>query len=752
MAAKMTVQQALQSISRQHFVELNQHTRVQGHSIPPQNRVEQILNSLHLKPSDRVLQIGTGAGYLTALISRMVDQIITIEQSQILADAAQKRFAKLKLENICLLHGDGSQGAADKGPFEIILVASPKVTERQLLLSQLSAKGRLIAVEEDEYLTPILVEYQTGASGNTRRTELGPLEQNFDTGAIMLDLGVLNETLLQQARQRARKENKPLIEVLRKLVDIEEIDLYRALATQSEMAFKDLEDLIPVADPGFFGSFSRSFLDTLHLIPLSKTDKTMLVATFDPEADTTNLQPLYSNLKINKVLVTPTDFRRLWSMLEICLQGELKQLKSFKQEQKNSEQDLLNKQKSEVEAHLIALLDALLLDAVSERASDIHLEQYNQRVRIRFRIDGELRDISHYQLSPQEARGLVNVIKIRAELNIAEKRLPQGGRSHMQVGHVSYDLRVQVQPSLHGEDVVIRLLPQNEQLIGIEELGLSPRIAKSYQRLLDNPAGLILVVGPTGSGKSTTLYAGLQLLANDGRRKVITAEDPVEYSINNIQQTQIRPEIDFHFSDAMRSFVRQDPDVILVGEIRDHETAEEALRASQTGHVVLSTLHCNDATDALQRLYDLHVHPNSIASELLAVIAQRLAKRICPQCRQQVEPDPAIIAELFPLGVPDNFKCFEGMGCNHCDQRGTKGRIGVVEYMQVNTDIRNAISQQQPILELRETALDSGLLTMRDSALDHVIQGVIPLSELPRILPAERMAPEQRGHFGRQVK
>lgn len=487
------------------------------------------------------------------------------------------------------------------------------------------------------------------------------------------------------------------------------------------------------------------------MIPLSKTDKTILVATFDPEADTTNLQPLYSNLKIDKVLVTPTDFRRLWSMLELCLQGELKQLKSYKESSQDKDKDLLNKQKSEVEAHLISLLDALLLDAVSERASDIHIEQYNHRVRIRFRIDGELRDISHYQLSTQEARGLVNVIKIRSELNIAEKRLPQGGRSRMQVGNISYDLRVQVQPSLHGEDVVIRLLPQNEQLIGIEELGLSPRIAKSYKRLLDNPAGLILVVGPTGSGKSTTLYAGLQLLANDGRRKVITAEDPVEYSINNIQQTQIRPEIDFHFSDAMRSFVRQDPDVILVGEIRDHETAEEALRASQTGHVVLSTLHCNDATDALQRLYDLHVHQNSIASELLAVIAQRLAKRICPHCRQKVEPDPDIVAELFPLGVPDNFQCFEGKGCNHCDQRGTKGRVGVVEYMQVNTDIRNAISQRQPILELRETALDSGLLTMRDSALDHVIQGIIPLSELPRILPAERMAPEQRGHFGRQV-
>lgn len=745
----MTVQQAIDAIPRQEFVELSHHDNVHGHSIPPQKRVEQILNSIELKPNYRVLEIGTGSGYFTALISRMVDKVVALESCPSLARAAKQRFKKLGLDNITLKHRDGSLGCPEMSPFDLIIVSSPGVTARKILLSQLKREGYLLAVEEDEFHTSLLVKYHADDKG-FKRVELGPLEQCFDTGSIMMDLGMIDDFALEKAKERARKEGKPLIDVLRKMVNVEEIDLYRNLAMQSEIEFRALDELIPIADPEFFGSFSRSFLDLLHLIPLYRTDKNMLVATYDPEVDTSDLQPLYSNLKIDKVLITPLDFRRLWGLLELCLQGEIKQLKNFsKAEQENEEQRLTSK-KSEVEAHLIALLDALLMDAVSERASDIHIEQYDKRMRIRFRIDGELRDIEHYQLSPQEVRGLVNVIKIRSELNIAEKRLPQGGRSRMQVGAVSYDLRIQVQPSLHGESVVIRLLPQNENLLGIDDLGLAPLIASGYKRLLDNPAGLILVVGPTGSGKSTTLYAGLKLLANDGRRKVITAEDPVEYSIPNIQQTQIRPEIDFHFSDAMRSFVRQDPDVILVGEIRDNETAVEALRASQTGHVVLSTLHCNDATDALQRLYDLNVHPNSIASELLAVIAQRLAKRICPSCRQPAEPDPAILKELFPGGVPDNFRCFEGAGCTHCDGRGTKGRIGVMEYMQVNTDIRSAISQQQPILELRETALDSGLITMRDSALDHVIQGVIPLSELPRILPAERMAPEQRGHFGRQ--
>ena len=319
------------------------------------------------------------------------------------------------------------------------------------------------------------------------------------------------------------------------------------------------------------------------------------------------------------------------------------------------------------------------------------------------------------------------MIKLRAELNIAEHRLPQGGRSRLQLGDMAYDLRIQTQPSLHGEHAIIRLLPQTGRAMTIAELGMSPMIGARYQRLLDNPAGLVLVVGPTGSGKSTTLYAGLQTLADDGRRKVITVEDPIEYSIDNIQQTRVRSEIGFGFADAMRAFVREDPDVILVGEIRDQETALEAIRASQTGHVVLSTLHCNDAVDSLQRLYDLGIHPNSIAGELLAVIAQRLAKRICKHCSQPAEPDPVILSEVFP------------------DGRGTQGRVAIVEYMEVDSDIRNAISSQPPIGELRWRALDAGLVTMRDSALDHVIEGIIPLSELPRILPRERMAPEVRG-------
>jgi type IV pilus assembly protein PilB len=279
------------------------------------------------------------------------------------------------------------------------------------------------------------------------------------------------------------------------------------------------------------------------------------------------------------------------------------------------------------------------------------------------------------------------------------------------------------------------------KLLTIEDLGFLPDVAAEYRRLLDHPSGLVLVVGPTGSGKSTTLYAGLQILARDATRKVITVEDPIEYAIENVQQTQVRPEIGFAFADAMRSFVRQDPDVILVGEIRDPETALEAIRASQTGHLVLATLHCNDTTDAVQRLIDLGMHPNSIASELLAVMSQRLARRLCEACRRPWDPDPALLREIFPAGEAGRF--FRGSGCGRCGNRGTLGRVAVLEFLKTSGAVREAISRRPTVGELRRLALSSGLLPLRDCALHLARHGLIALEELPGMLSRERLAPER---------
>ena len=531
-------------------------------------------------------------------------------------------------------------------------------------------------------------------------------------------------------------------------LNLEDTELYHRLAQQSGIPFATVDELLAEVQPRLMEGFSRSFLDSHHLLPIRLDENILQVATDDPDSAVSDILHMHGCEQVNKVLVTPGDFKRLWTTLELSLQGDARQLGAPPEEDKDTQGsalDLLAADHNRIGAHLITLCDALLLEAVSEGASDLHIEQYKNHTRIRLRVDGDLHDLNHYAPTPKETRGLVNVIKIRADMDIAEKRLPQGGRSQLTAGGVSYDLRIQIQPSLHGESVVIRMLPQSGNIVAIEDLGMDQAVMRHYRRLLDNPSGLVLVVGPTGSGKSTTLYAGLSELAKDGRRKVLTIEDPIEYSMDNIQQTRTRPDIGFNFADGMRSFVRLDPDVILVGEIRDQETAVEAIRASQTGHVVLSTLHSNDAVDALQRMYDLKVHPNSIASELMGVIAQKLAKRICQACKIEDTPDPAILEELFPEGIPDSFRCYTGAGCEACNGRGTHGRVAVVEYMQVNTEIRTAISLQYPMARLRSIALDSGLTTMRDSALNHVIAGLIPLAEVPRILPSDRMAPEKRG-------
>lgn len=739
------VTQAMRELPRDHFIEMSDPSFVVGRSIPPTNAVSEILNHAGVQARDRVLVIGTGAGYVPALLAKLAAEVVALEINPGIARIAQDRFNKLGLVNLILRVGDGSGGAADLGPYDLIFVATPKVTDRSALIGQLGSEGRLVAMELGENHSLILTRYAVDKVGHMLRKELALVDFSRDTGMTLLDMGMVDQVMLSEARRIARHKKLPVIKVLRDKLNLEDTTLYRRLAKEKGMPFALIDELLSQVNPELMENFSRSFLDSHHLIPLKVEDRDLYVVTDDPDSSIDDINHMYPYKRVHKTLITPNDFKRLWTTVELSLHGDGNQLWDANQETEEKQDDVNDREKPRIEARLITLCDALLLDAVSEGASDLHIEQYKSRTRIRLRVDGDLHDITHYSLSPAEARGLVNVIKIRGGMDIAEKRLPQGGRSQLKVGGVGYDLRIQVQPSLHGEAVVIRILPQSGNIVDIEDLGMNPGMMRNYRRLLDNPSGLVLVVGPTGSGKSTTLYAGLSELAKDGRRKVLTIEDPIEYSMEDIQQTRARPDIGFSFAAGVRSFVRLDPDVILVGEIRDTETATEAIRASQTGHVVLSTLHSNDAVDALQRIYDLNVHANSIASELMGVIAQKLAKRICPDCKTEAKPDPAILEELFPEGTPDSFRCYKGTGCVACNDRGTKGRVAVVEYMQVNGEIRNAIAQRYPIEQVRMIALDSGLFTMRDSALNHVIEGTIPLSELPRILPSERMAPEKRG-------
>lgn len=751
--ASPRVRSALLAVSRSDFVNgKDLPLSITGHSIPREEVVAHILSMIpEVYPSDVVMHVGGGSGYLTAVLSRLALRVIYIEQNPYVAEAAKERFARLELNNIEVL-AQPAESMIELDQLCELVLCTTFLTDIVRLQGYLLDGGNLVCLEDSAGPIPSVVMYEKRANKLERVRTLGWADFNRNSGQILIDMGMVDEAALARAKLQATAENCRVLDILHRNMNFEEVELYRALALQRSMKFVDASELLPSLNVELFRRFSRTFLDLSRLIPVAQDSGTLIFVTDDPDTRTEMVERLSPNNTIECWLVTPADFRRIWTALNLSTKGNrfaadqaLRANAGSEDERKDGKALGEEADDGHISPYLVSVYEAILMDAVSEKASDIHIEQYGKRVRVRLRVDGDLRDLPQYQLTAREVKGVINVIKLRADLDIAERRLPQGGRSRLQLRNMAYDLRVQVQPSLHGEHAVIRLLPQTGRAMTIAELGMSPMIGTRYERLLDNPAGLVLVVGPTGSGKSTTLYAGLQTLADDGRRKVITVEDPVEYSIDNIQQTPVRSDIGFNFADAMRSFVRQDPDVIMVGEIRDKETALEAIRASQTGHIVLSTLHSNDAVDSLQRLYDLGIHPNSIAGELLAVIAQRLAKRICKHCRQPAIPDPAILEEIFPNGAPDDFRCFEGKGCDNCGGRGTRGRVAIVEYMEVDSDIRNAISSQPPIGELRWRALDSGLISMRDSALDHVIEGVIPMSELPRILPKERMAPEVRG-------
>jgi type IV pilus assembly protein PilB len=708
------------------------------HGMPPPSSVRTLLQILAPEAAARVLHVGTGTGYIPAVISRLVAEVYSIERLGPLHEQAQRRLQLEGLTNIHLRKGDGFHGWPGQAPFDAILVTASVTRDPAELLDQLKIGGHLVMVAGAHRDRQTVVRYTRKAHTNFAREELREVRLNTLLGDILVELGSATRDDVERAVTIAAGSGKRLGEELSRLTQLEEGDIFRALAIQRGLRFGDCESLVADLDPELVEQVPRTFLEHNEIVPVDRPQKGVVrIATCNPDLSTSLLTTAFPACsKVRTYLVTPTDYRRLWSALDLRSEGKVEDIAIQREDE-----DILGRAK--LDARFIALFDAMLLDAVAERASDVHLERYSSGARVRLRVDGELRDLERYKLTAAEQAGLVNVIKIRANMDIAERRRPQGGRIPLRAAGSAYDLRVQTQPSLHGEHVVVRLLPQDMQLITIEGLGFPSDIAGQYRRLIDSPAGLVLVVGPTGSGKSTTLYGGLQVLADQSSRKVITVEDPIEYSIDRIQQTQVNRAVSFNFANAMRSFVRQDPDVILVGEIRDGETALEAIRASQTGHLVLSTLHSNDCVDAVQRLYDLGMHPNSIASELLAVIGQRLAKRVCEHCREPAPLDHAILHELFPDGAPPDFHCFKGAGCRRCAEVGTRGRIAVVEFLRTNPVVRGAIARTLPLDDLRRVALAAGLKTMRENAIMHVLAGDIPLSELPRILPAERMAPEE---------
>jgi type IV pilus assembly protein PilB len=400
----------------------------------------------------------------------------------------------------------------------------------------------------------------------------------------------------------------------------------------------------------------------------------------------------------------------------------------------NEEIDLSTLSRMSEDAPVVRLVNVLMVDALRRGASDIHIEPYEKELRIRFRIDGVLYDVMHPPLKMRDA--MISRLKIMSKLDISEKRLPQDGRIKIKVKVDSrsreLDFRVSTLPTLFGEKVVLRLLDKENLMLDMTKLGFEPESLVKFQRNIARPYGMVLVTGPTGSGKTNTLYSALQSL-NTPETNIMTAEDPVEFNLVGVNQVQMKEQIGLNFAAALRSFLRQDPNIILVGEVRDFETAEIAIKAALTGHLVLSTLHTNDAPSTISRLMNMGIEPFLVATSVNLIQAQRLIRRICKDCKTEHPVPPEALIEIgFSAEDAKQVKTYRGQGCQTCNNTGYKGRVGLYEVLEVTDDIRELILIGASALELRKKAIDDGMITLRESGLHKIRNGITTIEEVVR--------------------
>ena len=383
------------------------------------------------------------------------------------------------------------------------------------------------------------------------------------------------------------------------------------------------------------------------------------------------------------------------------------------------------------EAPIIRLVNRLILNAVEAGASDIHFEPFENEFKVRYRIDGVLHNAESPPYRLKEA--IISRVKIMAKMDIAERRLPRDGRIKLKVLDREIDFRVSTLPTMFGESLVMRVLDREALILDLEKLGLPDWLLPQYIDLITKPYGMILVTGPTGSGKTTTLYTTLAKI-NSPENKIITLEEPVEYQLRGINQIQVNPKIGMTFASGLRSIVRQDPDIILVGEIRDRETAETAIQSALTGHLLFSTLHTNDAAGAVTRLLDIGVENFLLSSTLLGILAQRLVRVICPNCKKRIDPEPKLL-KAMNLSAEDirSVTFYAGQGCDHCNHTGFKGRIGIFEYIPVDDDIRKEITARSSTERIKTVAQEKGLLTLRQDGWNKVRSGITTISEVLRV-------------------
>ena len=551
-------------------------------------------------------------------------------------------------------------------------------------------------------------------------------------GTLLCQQGLLSQADLDAALASQVDSGKPLGRVLIERGHISEIDLVRTLAQQVGLEFIDLSE--HTVDASVAGLIPESLARRYQSLPVRWDEHGRLVVAM---ADPSNVFAVddiraITGAEVFTVVATAGQLQDAIDRFH-RLDGEVDTMAQEAADELSDGEDLSKVNEVVEDAPIVKFVNLLITQAVNDRASDIHVEPGEKDLRIRFRIDGVLHEVMHSPKSIQA--GVISRLKVMSEINIAERRIPQDGRMSLMVGGKPIDLRVATLPTVFGEKVVMRILDKGQALLTLDDQGFLPDVLERFEQSYQKPYGTILVTGPTGSGKSTTLYATLNIL-NEVTRNIITVEDPVEYRLPGINQVQIHPRAGLTFAGALRSILRSDPDVLLVGEIRDRETAVIAVEASLTGHLVLTTLHTNDAASTPLRLVEMGVEPFLVTSALDCVLAQRLARKLCDHCREQYQPSEAeLVQATWPMDQLEDWPTlYRAVGCTSCGKTGYRGRFALHEVMLVTEEIERLIIERRSTEDIKKVAEMQGMLPLRTDGLRKVGMGMTSLEEIFRVV------------------
>lgn len=556
-------------------------------------------------------------------------------------------------------------------------------------------------------------------------------------GDILVAAGLITEDQLDWALEEQRQSYRRLGEILIDGGWVSEDDIAEARALQLDIPHVQLGDY--AIDSYVLKTVPESVARTYRLVPVSVSEERLAVAMVNPlDVEAIDAVQRVAHKRVEPLLASEN---RVTSILDHCygslggadinesMQEAIDDVELSDQDIKDISFDIDEAKRQSGQAPVVRTVNLMLQEAVKRRASDIHIEPRRSCVEVRYRVDGSLQHIRNMPKALQNA--VISRVKIMAELDIAERRIPQDGRVGVRVLNRNIDLRVSTMPNQFGERVVLRILDKSSQQFNIEQLGMQQSDRDKFEGLITKPYGMILVTGPTGSGKTTTLYTALNHIKSV-ETNIMTCEDPIEYELDGINQSQVHVRAGLTFSAQLRSILRQDPDIVLVGEIRDGETAEIAFRAALTGHLVLSTLHANDAPNTITRLIDMGVEPFLVSSAVIGVVAQRLIRTICPHCKTPYEPP---INELTAFGIdPANGATtfYRGQGCNHCDNRGYLGRLGCFEILNVDDNMRRLILSRPSVDEVRKLAVEAGMVSLKQNALNKVMEGISTVEEVKK--------------------